>query len=290
MKEKIGFIGLGIMGRAMAACLVKAGYNVCVYNRTREKTVPFAEQGCGVSYTPKQLAGWCDVLITMVSDPAAVDAVMLGENGGFAGLAKGKTYINMSTVSPEYTKQLASKCQSAGITFLDCPVSGSKPLAEAGTLVILAGGEDSDIIRYEPLLLAMGKKVIHAGPHPSGSYLKLAVNLAMAHMTSAIAEGTAFAEACGINPALMFDTLEANPALSCKYFNMKRNPILEKKFTAAFPLKHTLKDIRFVMSVAEQKNLGIPVTEQVLKLIEKSVSLGHGDEDISAMYEGIGKK
>lgn len=290
MKEKIGFIGLGIMGRAMAANLVKAGYEVCVYNRTREKTTPFAEHGCGVSYTPKQLASWCDVLITMVSDPAAVDDVMLGPNGGFSGLSKGKTFINMSTVSPEYTRQLAGKCEKSGIIFLDCPVSGSKPLAEAGTLVILAGGDDAEIIRREPLLLSMGSKVIHAGPHPSGSYLKLSVNLAMAHMTSAIAEGTAFAEACGINPALLFDTLEANPALNCKYFSMKRNALLSKKFIPVFPLKHMLKDARFVMSVAEQKNLNIPVTKEILALIEKSASKGHGDDDISAMYEGLDHK
>ena len=286
-KDKIGFIGLGIMGRAMAANLVKAGYDVCVFNRTREKTVPFAEHGCGVSYTPKQLAGWCDVLITMVSDPAAVEAVMYGENGGFAGLSKGKTYINMSTVSPEFTRQLAEKCSKEEITFLDCPVSGSKPLAESGTLAILAGGDDAAIIRYEPLLLSMGRKVIHAGPHPSGSYLKLAANLAMAQMTSAIAEGTAFAEACGINPALLFDTLEANPALCCKYFAMKRVPMLEKKFTPAFPLKHMLKDARFIMSAAEQHNIELPVSAQVLALIEKSAAKGHEDEDISSMYEGL---
>ena len=287
MKDKVGFIGLGIMGRAMAANLVKAGYDVCVYNRTREKTVPFAEHGCGVSYTPKQLAGWCDVLITMVSDPAAVDAVMEGTNGGFAGLSKGKTYINMSTVSPEFTRQLAEKCAAAGITFLDCPVSGSKPLAEAGTLAIIAGGDNAAIIRYEPILLSMGRKVIHAGPHPAATYLKLSANLAMAHMTSAISEGTAFAESCGINSALLFDVLDSNPALSCKYFAMKRNLLIEKKFTPAFPLKHMLKDARFIMSAAEQHNLELPVTAAVLDLIEKSAEKGHANEDISAMYEGL---
>ena len=287
MSGKTGFIGLGIMGSRMAANLVKKGFEVCVYNRTREKTEPFKQQGCGVSYTPKQLAGWCDTLIVMVSDPAAVEAVMEGENGGFAGLSKGKTLINMSTVSPEFTRQLADKCSKSGINFLDCPVSGSKPLAEAGTLVILAGGSTQDIKRNEKLLLSMGGKIIHAGPAPAGSYLKLCVNLVMGHMTSAIAEGTSFAEACGVNPALVFDTLEANPALQCRYFNMKRQPLLEKKFTPAFPLKHMLKDARFIMSVAEQKDIDIPVTSAVLEILEKSAEKGHGDEDISAMYEGL---
>lgn len=286
-KKKIGFIGLGIMGQAMASNLLKAGYEVCVYNRTREKTASFAEKGCGVSYTPKQLAGWCDVLITMVSDPAAVDAVMEGPNGGFEGLCKGKTFINMSTVSPEFTRQLAEKCSKAGIIFLDCPVSGSKPLAEAGTLVILAGGEEAEICRHEPILLSMGRKVIHAGKAPAGSYLKLCVNLVMGHMTSAIAEGTEFAEACGINPALMFDTLDANPALQCRYFSMKRPLLLDKKFPPAFPLKHMLKDARFIMSAAEQKQAYIPVTESVLALLEKSNNMGYGSEDISAIYKGL---
>ena len=287
MSSKIGFIGLGIMGSRMAANLVKKGFEVCVYNRTREKTEPFKQQGCGVSYTPKQLAGWCDTLIVMVSDPAAVEAVMEGENGGFAGLSRGKTLINMSTVSPEFTRQLAEKCAAAGINFLDCPVSGSKPLAEAGTLVILAGGTEQDVKNNKNILLAMGGKIIYAGTAPAGSYLKLCVNLVMGHMTSAIAEGTLFAEACGVNPALVFDTIEANPALQCKYFNMKRKSLIEKKFPPAFPLKHMLKDARFIMSAAEQKEIDIPVTAAVLELLEKSAGKGHGEEDISAMYEGL---
>lgn len=286
-KHKIGFIGLGIMGRGMAANLIKAGYEVAVYNRTRSETKPFAEKGCGVAYTPKQLASYCDTLIIMVSDPVAVDAVTEGPDGAFSGLIPGKTMINMSTVSPEYTKKLAGKCLISGINFLDCPVSGSKPLAETGNLVILAAGKEDCVKRNEEILRAMGLAVIYAGEVPNATYLKLCVNLVMGQLTTAIAEAAHLAEACKIDPALIFQVLDTNPALQCKYFNMKRDSILNKKFPPVFPLKHMLKDARFVMSTAEQKKVNLPVTKTMLELYEKSAKLNHGDEDISAVYMGL---
>ena len=154
---RIGFIGLGTMGREMAMNLVKAGFKVSVYNRTRKRTIEFADLGCEVAATPRALAKLCDLVITMVSDPAAMDAVIEGPEGVSSAFAGGNTLINMSTLSPDYTSALAKKCFVAGVNFLDCPVSGSKGAAEGSQLVILAGGKKDIVEKFSPVLKAMGR-------------------------------------------------------------------------------------------------------------------------------------
>ncbi len=284
---RIGFIGLGIMGRAMALNLVKAGFQVAVYNRTRRNTAEFADLGCQVAATPRALAKVSDTVITMVSDTAAMDAVLEGPEGVLSAFLGGNTLMNMSTLSPAYTAALAKKCFTAGVNFLDCPVSGSKPLAEKAQLVILAGGKEELVKKLEPVLKAMGGAVIYAGQPPAGTALKLCVNLVVAQLTTALAEAAALARAQNIAPELVFETLAQNPALDCGYFRMKKDNILKSNFTPAFPLKHMLKDTRFMLAEAAKTGLELPVTAAVEKLMTKSYNLGYGDQDLSVILRHL---
>ncbi len=284
---RIGFIGLGIMGRAMALNLHKAGYQLTVYNRTRQRTAEFADLGCDVAATPRALAKACGLVITMVSDPAAMDAVLEGPEGVLGALSGGSALINMSTVSPSYTAALSKKCWTAGAAFLDCPVSGSKPAAEAGKLVVLAAGDKAAVEKYSPVLKAMGRAVIYAGPAPAGTALKLCVNLIVAQLTTALAESAALAEAQGISPDLIFQTLRENPALNCGYFDLKKENILKREYPPAFPLKHMLKDARFMLGEAAAKRLELPVTAAAAALMEKADRSGYGDKDLSVILDNL---
>ncbi len=284
---RIGFIGLGIMGRAMAANLLKAGFQVSVYNRTRERTMEFADKGCQVASTPRALAKLSDTIITMVADPAAMDSVLEGPEGVLSAFMGGNTLINMSTISPDYTAALAKKCFIAGVNFLDCPVSGSKGAAEQAQLVILAGGDKAALEKLSPVFKAMGRSVIYAGPAPAGTALKLCVNLVVAQLTTAITEAAALAEAQGIAPSLIFDTLAENPALNCGYFALKKNNVLKKEYAPAFPLRHMLKDARFMLAEAAKKNLELPVTAAAEKLMARSNDCGYGELDLSVMLRNL---
>ena len=275
------------MGRAMASNLLKAGFQVSVYNRTRQRTAEFADLGCEIAVTPRALAKRADTVITMVSDNAAMDAVMEGPEGVLSAFAGGNTLINMSTLSPDYTSALARKCYTAGVGFLDCPVSGSKGAAEKGELVILAGGEKPLVEKFTPVLKAMGKAVVYAGAAPAGTALKLCVNLVIAQLTTALAESAALAEAQGIAPALIFEAIDQNPAMNCGYFSLKKNNILNKDFTPAFPLKHMLKDARFMLVEAARRKLQLPVTAAVETLLAKSYNSGYGEKDLSVILANL---
>jgi len=284
---RIGVIGLGIMGRAMAENLLKGGFNVSVYNRDRAKTTTFARKGCAVGVTPGELAKMCNVIITMVSDPAAMDAVLEGPTGVFASGFDGNTLINMSTVSVEYTQNLKNRCFMERVGFIDCPVSGSKPLAENGTLILLAGGEEKVVKETEKILLAMGKSVVYAGPAPAGTALKLCINLIVAGLTSALAESATLAERLGIDPKLIFSALNESPALNCGYFKMKEHNILDKDFPPAFPLKHMLKDARFMLKEAAERGQRLPVTESIESLMAAASRNGDGDRDLSVIMKTL---
>jgi len=290
MPHRIGFIGLGLMGRAMAMNLHNAGFRVAVYNRTRADTTEFADLGCTVAATPKALARNSDTIITMVSDMAAMDAVLEGPEGVLPAFTGGSTLINMSTLSPEYTAALAKKCFISGVEFLDCPVAGSKPLAEKAQLVILAGGKKETVEKLSPVLKAMGRAIVYAGQAPAGTALKLCMNLLVAQMTTALAESAALAAAQGLDPQLLFSALEESPALNCGYFRMKKDNIINRDFPPAFQLKHMLKDARLMLAEAARAGLELPVTAAVEKLLAKSYNNGYGDKDLSVVLRSLTEK
>ena len=205
---KIGFIGLGIMGSRMAVNLDRAGYKVYVHNRTREKASALANGSMEHLESPGHVAKESNVIITMLSTPEAVQEVALGEEGLLSGMGKGDVWIDCSTVNPSFSRQMAEITEQLGFNFLDAPVAGSLAPAEKGELVFLVGGKKSIVKYCTPLFKAMGKKVIHAGGHGSGSALKMVNNMVMGMSMYAVAEGLVLGAALGIGREEVLDLLD----------------------------------------------------------------------------------
>lgn len=285
LSKRIGFAGLGTMGKPMAMNLVKKGFSISVYNRTRSKTEEFEKMGCTVTATPKELAKISNVLITMVQDDEAFFSILDGPEGLLFNASHGTTLINMSTISRNACLKTMEKCFEKGIKFIDCPVSGSKPLAEKGNLVLLCGADKKDLDENRDMLLSMGKSIVHAGLPPAGTSLKLCINLLLAQMTSGLCESASLSEKLGINPSLIFETIKNSPALDCGYFRMKENNILNEDFSPAFSVKNMLKDLRYINEAARAKELNLPVSSLEEKIYEKALKSGFYDEDLTAILK-----
>jgi 3-hydroxyisobutyrate dehydrogenase-like beta-hydroxyacid dehydrogenase len=282
MKQKIGFMGLGIMGTPMAANLLKAGFPVMVYNRSPEKADRLVKQGAGLASTPKALAKGTDVVIAMVTGPEALSDLLWGPDGAGGAFNHSKVFINMSSVSPQYTRQLAQELEPSGVTFIDAPVSGTKKPAEDGALVILAGGLEDKVKELEPLLLAMGKKVVYCGPVGQGSMMKMFINLLLGVMMEGFAEALNFGRLGGLELDAMLDTVYSG-AMNSPMFQVKAANLREKNYPPAFPLKHLAKDAKFVVDTAFELRAPVPVGQVLLHLYATGVAQGWGDEDISAI-------
>jgi 3-hydroxyisobutyrate dehydrogenase-like beta-hydroxyacid dehydrogenase len=282
MKQKIGFMGLGIMGTAMATNLLKAGYPVMVYNRTPEKADPLVKQGAGLASNPKALAKAADVVIAMVTGPEALGDLLWGPDGAGGAFNHSKVFINMSSVSPRHTRELAQELEPSGVIFIDAPVSGTKKPAEEGTLVILAGGPEDRVKELEPLFLAMGKKVIYCGLAGQGSMMKMFINLLLGLMMEGFSEALNFGKLGGLAIETMLDTVFSGP-LNCGLFHMKAVNLQSKTYPTAFPLKHMTKDVKFVVDTAFELGAPVPVGQILLHLYSSGVAQGWGDEDISAI-------
>jgi 3-hydroxyisobutyrate dehydrogenase-like beta-hydroxyacid dehydrogenase len=292
MKQKIGFMGLGIMGTPMAANLLKAGYPVMVYNRSPEKAEPLVKQGAGLASNPENLAKAAEVVIAMVTGPEALSALLWGENGAGGAFNPGKVFINMSSVSPRHTRELAARLEPTGVTFIDAPVSGTKKPAEDGTLIILAGGPQEKVQELESLFGAMGKKVVYCGPVGQGSMMKMFINLLLALMMEGFAEVLNFGRLGGLTLPAMLDTVFSGP-LNCGLFQMKASNLEQKTYPAAFPFKHMTKDIKYIVDTAYDLSAPVPVAQTLLHLFQSGVAQEWGDEDISAIarvLEGLSPK
>jgi 3-hydroxyisobutyrate dehydrogenase-like beta-hydroxyacid dehydrogenase len=282
MKPKIGFMGLGIMGTPMSANLLKAGYDVMVYNRTPEKAGPLVKQGAGAAANPKALAQDADVVIAMVTGPEALGDLLWGPDGAGGAFNHRKVFINMSSVSPGYTRDLARELEPTGVTFIDAPVSGTKKPAEDGTLIILAGGPQDKVKELEPLFLAMGKKVVYCGAAGQGSMMKMFINLLLGMMMEGFAEALNFGKLGGLALEAMLDTVYSGP-LNCAMFQVKAPNLQKNTYPTAFPLKHMTKDAKFVVDTAYELGAPVPVGQMILHLFRTGVAQGWGDEDLSAI-------
>ncbi|WP_274595113.1 NAD(P)-dependent oxidoreductase [Mariprofundus erugo] len=282
MQQRIGFIGLGIMGQAMAANILKAGFSLTVYNRSAERCMPLAEIGAHVAATPQAVADASDVMILMLTGPEAVDAVLHGESGLLAGACKGKTVINMSTVPQSCSQQLNQQLQGRGITFVDAPVSGSKIPAQQGTLVILAGGAESAVQALEPLLLSMGSRVIYCGEAGCGSAMKLAINLLLGTMMEGLAEASHLAEASGLSSATFLQAVAAGP-LACGLFRIKEEMIINGHYPPQFPFRHMAKDMQFVQQAAADHGVSLPVGSLLAGMFDPNAPVALLDQDFAAV-------
>ena len=282
MQPKVGFLGMGIMGQAMAKNILKAGYELTVYNRTPEKTVALGEAGARVAVTQNEIADWAEVIIMMVTGPEAIDDLLSGLQGLLVGEIANKTVINMSTISPHYCKKLSEQLRNHSATLIDAPVSGSKKPAEEGTLIILASGPKEKITELEPLFLSMGKKVVYCGDTGQGTNMKMAVNLLLGIMMEGLCEAINLGQTCGLSVAAMFEAILSG-ALACPLFNLKAEMLQTNSFPPQFPLKHMAKDLRFALDMAEENGAAIPVGRTISHLFNQALSEGLGDKDFAVV-------
>ena len=282
MAQKIGFMGLGIMGSAMAGNLLKAGFPVTVYNRSRDKSEILAGQGAKAAAHPRELTENSEVIIAMVTGPEALEELIWGADGAAEAFTTEKVFINMSTVSPRYLRELAQEVEPTGIRFIDAPVSGTKQPAEQGTLVILAGGRQETIKELEPVFLAMGQKVIYCGEVGQGSMMKMFINLLVGVMMEGLAEIINFGRLGGLTLEAMLETVFSG-AMNSPMFQLKAANLEKKEYPAAFPLKHLAKDLKFIVDTAYDLKAPVPTALTLLQLFEVGVARGWGDEDISAI-------
>jgi 3-hydroxyisobutyrate dehydrogenase-like beta-hydroxyacid dehydrogenase len=286
MAQKIGFIGLGIMGDPMARNVVTAGFDLLVFNRTAEKAAPHEKLGAKMASSPKAVAESVDVVILMLSDIQAIEDVLHGDDGVLAGMTTGKVLINMSTVSPAYTQKVADTCAARSIIYVDAPVSGSRKPAEEGALVILAGGPEDKIAELEPLLLTMGKKVVYCGEAGKGSSMKMAVNLLLGTVTAGLCEAVNLGQKCGLDTETIVDTILAG-AMGCVLYEIKKPMIVEGSYGAQFPLKHMTKDLRFALQTADDNGAAAPIGNAIFQVYRQSMGHGLGDQDFAAVKKTL---
>ena len=283
MKTTIGWIGLGTMGVPMVKRLLEADYPVTVYNRTNAKAEALSEYTVSVVLSPAELFLQSEIIIIMVSDDNAIRDIFTGANGLLSSGVNGKVIINMSTVSPEISKEMAGLCLKQGNQYLDAPVSGSVKQAEAGLLVVMVGGEEAVFEHAKPVLDHLSKLTIRVGNNGAGNSAKLAVNALLGIMSQGLAEVVLFAQSNGIESGDLLNIIN-NSAMGNVYMKIKGEAILENKFQAAFALKHIAKDLR----LAKQSGLNSPLGDTIYKTFLEAEK-EFGDEDIIAVIKKLEK-
>jgi len=286
---KIGFVGLGIMGSAMAENLIKAGFHVTVWNRSADKCTLLAALGARVAASPRAVAESSDVVIAMMANPLAVRLVRDGAEGLIAGLKPGTGYLDMSTVDVETSIESARLAHEKGALFLEAPVAGSRKPAEDATLTIMASGDRTLYDRSLPALEKMGKKILFLGDVGNASRMKLANNLVMSGVLTALCEGMALAAGSGLDTGQFLEVLDSG-AVSNPMFRLKGPQIAaNKEFPTAFPLKHMQKDLRLALRLAEEIGQPLFATATVNELYKKALAEGLGESDFAAVSRVIRK-
>ena len=259
MKLAVGMIGLGLMGKPMAANLLKAGFSLVVWNRTGAKAEELVRAGAKLAGTPREAAAASDVLLTIVSDPPALEAVLWGDMGALAGLRRGSTYIDSSTVAPVLARRIAAACAERGVEFLDAPVTGGTWGAEKGELVFMVGGKQETLEGVAPVLGALGKRWFHLGPHGAGQTVKLAMNMILALQVDALAEALALVTAGGVPGERLVEVMQSSMARS-PLLDIKAPMMLERKYAPSFPLRLMHKDLGLALDLANQLGVALPAT------------------------------
>jgi 3-hydroxyisobutyrate dehydrogenase len=279
----IGWIGLGNMGTPMSQRLINAGYPVTVYNRNKEKETALKAAGAATAATPAQLIGQTAIVFTMVSDDQAIRDIFQGDNGLLNAGTTGKLFINMSTVSPGISKEIAAACEKQGSQYLDAPVSGSVKQAQEGQLVIMIGGNTAAFEQATPILQHLGRLALRVGDHGAGNTAKLAMNLLLGIHAQGLAEAALFARAHGVRTE-DFLTIFNNSAIGNVFGKIKGDAILQDNYKAAFALKLIAKDLR----LAKAEGWNTPLAETTWQSYQQAEP-GFGDLDIIAILQWLNK-
>lgn len=280
---KIGFIGMGIMGKPMALNLVRAGYDVTVSNRNMAKCEPVIAAGAR-SGNYMEVAGNCDVIITMLPNGPQVKSVMLGEEGVAAHMKAGSTFIDMSSINPVVSKELCSEVGKYGVEMLDAPVSGGEPKAIDGTLSIMVGGKREVFDRYKEMLGAMGSSVVRCGDIGAGNTTKLANQIIVACNIQALAEALTLAQKAGVDPNLVFDAIKGGLAGST-VMNAKAPMMLAGDDKPGFKIDLHIKDLDNALGCAHTVGAPVPMTASVQEVLQWMRNHEGGDKDHSAIAQ-----
>jgi 2-hydroxy-3-oxopropionate reductase len=261
--RKIGFIGLGLMGRPMAMNLLKAGHALTVWNRTPSRAQELVAAGATLAKSAREAAAACDILFTIVSDPPALEQVLWGHegnnDGALAGLRRGSIYIDSSTVAPALTRRVAAACAERGVRYLDAPVTGGDWGAREGNLVFMIGGEADTLREVEPIVGVLGKKWFHLGPNGAGQTVKLAMNAILALEVGAMAEALALVTKAGLKGEQLIEVMQSSMARS-GVLDIKAPLMIKGDFKPSFPLRLMHKDLGLALDLGNQLGVALPAT------------------------------
>ncbi|NOS99022.1 MAG: NAD(P)-dependent oxidoreductase [Phycisphaerales bacterium] len=285
-RATVGLIGTGIMGVPMALNLIKAGHPVRVHSRTRARAKPVLDAGASWCDSPRRVAESADVVITVLPDSPDVEAVYLGPDAVCAGLRSGGLAIDMSTVSPETARRVDEAVRRRGGSFLDAPVSGGKTGAEAGTLVIMAGGEPDALERAMPVLQAVGKTVVHCGPCGSGQLTKLCNQIICGLNLLAVGEAIVFAKSVGLDPTVMLRVVSGGAAGSWAVEHLGTR-MVRRDFAPMFMIDLQQKDLRLALEAARGGPVPLPGTSLVHQLLASNQAMGEGREGTQALVKTL---
>ena len=282
---KVGFIGLGTMGTAMAQNVLRGGFDLIVHNRTREKEKPLAEADAARAASPAEAARNADIVVICVSDTPDVEAVLFGA-GGVAEGAKPDTLVcDMSTIAPDATREFGKRLAERGVRMIDAPVSGGSEGAEKGTLTIMCGGDAADVERARSVLEAMGSKITHVGPLGAGQLTKAVNQIIIAGNFLGLAEGITFAIKAGLDANKVLEAISSGMARSA-VLEMRASNMVNNSYPLGFKLALHLKDLRIALDEAERNGVDLPLARMVREMEEQLVT-EHGNEDMSALAIAI---
>ncbi len=284
--RKIGFIGLGLMGRPMSMNLLKAGHPVTVWNRTASRAAELVAAGAKLAKTPREAAQDADVLISIVSDPPALEEVLWGregkDDGALAGLRPGSIYMDSSTISPALARKISAACTERNVRFLDAPVTGGDWGAREGNLLFMIGGDAETLRAVEPVIRIMGKKWFHLGPNGAGQTIKLAMNGILAAQVEVMAEALAIVNKAGLQEQQLVDVMQASMARS-GLLDVKAPLMVKGDYKPSFPLRLMHKDLGLLLDLANQLGVALPMTAASREVY--SYVKGEATEDLD--YSGV---
>ena len=283
-QTKVGLIGLGLMGKPMGMNLLKAGFPLTVWNRTASRADELVAAGARRAQSPRELAANSELVLSIVSDPPALEEVLWGQNGATLGFQRGSTYIDSSTVSPTLARKVATACQERGVRFLDAPVTGGDWGAKKGELVFMVGGDAATLTDAEPVLRVLGKKWFHLGPNGAGQTIKLAMNLILALQVDALAEALALVTAAGLQGEKLVEVMQSSMARS-GVLDIKSQNLLKGDYTPSFPLRLMHKDMRLALELAQQTHVELPATKAAFKTYSAVKEVAKEDLDYSAVMK-----
>jgi 3-hydroxyisobutyrate dehydrogenase-like beta-hydroxyacid dehydrogenase len=286
--ERIGFLGLGIMGSRMAANVAAAGFPLTVWTHTPGKAQRWAEEhpGADAVDTPAQVAAASDIVVSMVVDGEQVESVLCGSDGAIEAAHERLLCVDMSTISPSDTRRIATRLNERGVRMLDAPVTGSSPRAEAGTLTIMVGGERSDFERSRSIFEAMGELIVHVGELGQGEMLKLINNSLGAANAAAVAEALLLAAATGVDLDALVAVTQSGSGASAQ-MEMKSTPMRAHDYTTLFKTEHLLKDVRLCLEEAQAAGIPFPSAAHARDLLSATVGRGHGADDYASVIEAV---